>query len=241
MTIDITHFIFKRSEVDPYIIGQAITSTIAGEGKTFIAINLGGIIAFSGKRVIILDLDMRRPKIHSGFGVKNESGMSTLLISRDEVKNCIHHSKLNNLDFITAGPIPPNPSELIINGKIKNILEELKQSYDVIIVDNPPVGLVTDGISIIQNADYPVYIFRAEYSKKNFIQNVDRLFNEFRLTRLSIILNGVDINKRTYGYNYGYGYGYGYAYTNSYGAYYDEHRKKTRNGAIVRWMKKVKS
>ena len=220
---------------------MAITSTIAGEGKTFIAINLGGIIAFSGKRVIILDLDMRRPKIHSGFGVKNESGMSTLLISRDEVKNCIHHSKLNNLDFITAGPIPPNPSELIINGKIKNILEELKQSYDVIIVDNPPVGLVTDGISIIQNADYPVYIFRAEYSKKNFIQNVDRLFNEFRLTRLSIILNGVDINKRTYGYNYGYGYGYGYAYTNSYGAYYDEHRKKTRNGAIVRWMKKVKS
>ena len=219
---------------------MAITSTISGEGKTFIAINLGGIIAFSGKKVIILDLDMRRPKIHSGFGVKNEKGMSTLLIAKDEIDNCIHNSKLENLDFITAGPIPPNPSELIINGKIEEIVDDLKKKYDVIIIDNPPVGLVTDGISIIQNADYPIYIFRAEYSKKNFIQNVDRLFNEFRLNRLSIVLNGVDINKRTYGYNYGYGYGYGYAYTSSYGAYYDEQHQNKKNGAIRNIIKKVK-
>ena len=208
---------------------MAITSTISGEGKTFIAINLGGIIAFSGKKVIIMDLDMRRPKIHSGFGVQNERGMSTLLINKDNLENCIHHSKQENLDFITAGPIPPNPSELIINGRIEVILNELKGIYDVIIIDNPPVGLVTDGISIIQQADYPIYIFRAEYSKKNFIQNVDRLFNEYRLTRLSIILNGVDINKRSYGYNYGYGYGYGYAYTSSYGAYYDDQVRKRKN------------
>lgn len=208
---------------------MAITSTISGEGKTFIAINLGGIIAFSGKKVIILDLDMRRPKIHSGFSVENTKGMSTLLISKDTIENCVHKSKLENLHFITAGPIPPNPSELIINGKIDSIINELKKSYDVIIIDNPPVGLVTDGISIIQKADYPVYIFRAEYSKKNFIQNVDRLFNEYKLNRLSIILNGVDINKRSYGYNYGYGYGYGYAYSGSYGAYYEENiGKKTR-------------
>jgi len=218
---------------------MAITSTISGEGKTFIAINLGGIIAFSGKKVILIDLDMRRPKIHTGFGVENTKGMSTLLISKDEIKNCIHKSKLTNLDYITAGPIPPNPSELIINGKIDVIIDDLKKLYDVIIIDNPPVGLVTDGISVIQKADYPIYIFRAEYSKKNFIQNVDRLFNEFRLSKLSIILNGVDINKRTYGYNYGYGYGYGYGYTNSYGAYYDDQDKK-KNGAIKNIIKKVK-
>lgn len=218
---------------------MAITSTISGEGKTFIAINLAGIIAFSGKKVIILDLDMRRPKIHAGFGVENEKGMSTLLISKDEISNCVHHSKQENLDFITAGPIPPNPSELIINGKIDDILNELKKSYDVIIVDNPPVGLVTDGISIIQKADYPIYIFRAEYSKKNFIQNVDRLYNETRLSRLSIILNGVDINKRSYGYNYGYGYGYGYAYTSGYGSYYDE--SKSRKKGVKNVLKKTKS
>ena len=209
---------------------MAITSTISGEGKTFIAINLAGIIAFSGKKVIILDLDMRRPKIHAGFGVKNEKGMSTLLIAKDEIENCIHKSQQENLDFITAGPIPPNPSELIINGRIDLILADLKKIYDVIIIDNPPVGLVTDGISVIQKADYPIYIFRAEYSKKNFIQNVDRLFNEYKLERLSIILNGVDVNKRSYGYNYGYGYGYGYAYSSSYGAYYDDqHQKKKSN------------
>jgi len=216
---------------------MAITSTISGEGKTFIAINLGGIIAFSGKKVIILDLDMRRPKIHAGFGVNNDKGMSTLLISKDKISSCIHHSKQENLDFITAGPIPPNPSELIINGSIDGILADLKKQFDVIIIDNPPVGLVTDGISIIQKADYPIYIFRAEYSKKNFIQNVDRLFNENRLTKLSIILNGVDINKRSYGYNYGYGYGYGYAYTSGYGSYYDEETKK-KNSVFKNILKK---
>ncbi len=210
---------------------MAITSTISGEGKTFIALNLGGIIAFSGKKVIILDLDMRKPKIHSGFGVANDNGMSTLLINKDEISNCIHKSKLDNLDFITAGPIPPNPSELIINGKLEGIIDQLKKSYDVIIIDNPPVGLVTDGISIIKQADYPIYIFRAEYSKKNFIQNVDRLYNENKFTKLSIVLNGIDINKHNYGYNYGYGYGYGYGYTygGTYGGYYDEQHTRKRS------------
>ena len=133
-------------------------------------------------------------------------------------------------------------SELIINGRIEEIVKDLKKQYDVIIIDNPPVGLVTDGISIIQKADYPIYIFRAEYSKKNFIQNVDRLFNEFRLNRLSIVLNGVDINKRTYGYNYGYGYGYGYAYTSSYGAYYEEqNRKKKSKKSVKNIIKKAKN
>ena len=205
---------------------MAITSTVSGEGKTFIALNLGGIIAFSGKKVIILDLDMRKPKIHSGFGVENTKGMSTLLIQKDTIESCIYKSEQENLHFITAGPIPPNPSELIINGIINDILETLKKNYDVIIIDTPPVGLVTDGINLIQKADYPIYIFRSEYSKKNFIQNVDRMFNENSLTRLSIILNGVDITKNSYGYNYGYGYGYGYTYT-SYGGYYEDHDKKT--------------
>lgn len=217
---------FISNEVGSKVM--AITSTISGEGKTFIALNLAGIIAYTGKKVIILDLDMRRPKIHSGFDVPNDKGMSTLLIEKDTIEDTIRHSELENLDFITAGPIPPNPSELIINGKIESILEELKKSYDVIIIDNPPVGLVTDGISIIKMADYPIYIFRAEYSKKNFIQNVDRLYNENQMSKLSIVLNGVDINKRSYGYNYGYGYGYGYAYSSSYGGYYEDQGKKKK-------------
>lgn len=217
----------------------AITSTISGEGKTFVAINLAGIIAFSNKTVLVVDLDMRKPKIHLGFGVENIRGMSTLLIGKDNFSDCVQHSKLNNLDFITAGPIPPNPSELIISEMMDVVLEEFKSKYDVVIIDNPPVGLVTDGITMIQKADYPIYIFRADYSKKQFVQNVDRLINEHKFTKISTILNGVDIDRNKYGYNYGYGYGYGYGYTDrgygyGYGYYQDRNPidKKKRSGFL---------
>lgn len=209
----------------------AITSTISGEGKTFVAINLAGIISYSGKRVIILDLDMRKPKIHLGFGVENVRGMSTLLIDRDKLENCIKHSSLEGLDFITAGPIPPNPSELIISQRMTDLLTELKTRYDVVLIDNPPVGLVTDGIPMIQIADYPIYIFRSDYSKKQFVQNVDRLINENNIKRLTSILNGVDIDRNKYGYNYGYGYGYGYGSGYGYsGGYYEEREKAPASG-----------
>jgi capsular exopolysaccharide synthesis family protein len=224
-----TNLQFVDNTPGPKII--AVTSTISGEGKTFVAINLAGIISFSGKRVIVLDLDMRKPKIHLGFGVENMRGMSTLLINKDELDDCIQKSTLDNLFFITAGPIPPNPSELIISPRMNSILEELKKRFDVILIDNPPVGLVTDGIAMIQRADYPIYIFRADYSKKIFVQNVDRLINENKISRMSTILNGVDIERNKYGYNYGYGYGYGYGYTQGYGAgygYYEDRNKDTK-------------
>lgn len=202
----------------------SITSTISGEGKTFIAINLAGIISFSNKKVIVLDLDMRKPKIHVAFKSENKQGMSTLLIGKAKLSDCIQKSSSENLDFITAGPVPPNPSELLLNEQLDNLLDELKEQYDVIIADNPPVGLVTDGIIMMQKADFPIYVFRADYSKKQFIQNADRLKNENHFHKLSVILNDVDINRNRYGYNYGYGYGYGYGYT--YG-YYDDASKKS--------------
>jgi len=199
----------------------AITSTISGEGKTFVALNLAGIIAFSEKKVIILDLDMRKPKIHVGFGVPNDKGMSTILINRNTVEDCIFKSSLNNLDFITAGPVPPNPSELIISNRMSEVLDELRKKYDVIVIDNPPVGLVTDGIRIIKMADYPIYVFRENFSKRNFVQNVKKLVRDNNVQNLSIILNSVDIKRSGYGYSgvydYDYGYGYGYGF-----GYYDE-------------------
>ncbi|MDX9750272.1 MAG: polysaccharide biosynthesis tyrosine autokinase [Flavobacteriales bacterium] len=214
-----TNLQFVDNSTGPKLV--AITSTISGEGKTFVAINLAGIIAYSGKRVIILDLDMRKPKIHLGFGVENTKGMSTLLIGRHTLEETVQHSGLEGLDFVTAGPIPPNPSELIISEPMDRVLDQLLSEYDVVLVDNPPVGLVTDGLPMIQRADYPIYIFRADYSKKQFIQNVDRLINENDITKLSCILNGVDIDRSKYGYNYGYGYGYGYGQGYG-GGYYEE-------------------
>lgn len=232
-----TNLQFVANDKSPRTI--AITSTISGEGKTFVALNLAGIIAYSGKKVIVIDLDMRKPKIHVGFGVENTKGMSTLLIGKDEISNCIRHSELDGLDFITAGPIPPNPSELIINGKLEEIVEELKDTYDMVIIDNPPVGLVTDGIPIIQKADYPIYIFKANYSKKNFVQNVDRLINENNVPKLSVILNSVDIESSSYGYSYGYGYGYGYG-GGTYGGYYSDEPVASEKGFFKKLANRLK-
>lgn len=187
----------------------SITSTISGEGKTFCAINLAGIIALSGKKVVIIDLDMRKPKIHKGFNVKNDCGMSTILINKNTIEECIHQSGLKGLDFITSGPIPPNPSELILSNALDNLLEKLKSSYDYVMIDNPPIGLVSDAMETLKKADYPIYVFKNEYSRKNFINNVDKLILENNIKKLSIILNGVDFTDKFYSYGYNYGYTYG--------------------------------
>ena len=212
----------------------AITSTISGEGKTFCAINLAGIIALSGKKVVIIDLDMRRPKIHIGFGVKNTCGMSTLLINRNTIEECIHHSELENLDFITSGPIPPNPAELIISDELEKVIEKLKKSYDYIMIDNPPIGLVSDAMETLKKADYPIYVFKNEYSRKNFINNIDKLILENGIKKLSIILNAVDFKDKYY--SYGYNYSYSYGQKNGY--YYDSKEKET--SMLDKILKKLK-
>jgi len=119
-------------------------------------------------------------------------------------------------------------------------INKLKEEYDMVVIDNPPVGLVTDGITAIKNADYPIYIFRADYSKKHFVQNVDRLINENGISKLSVILNSVDVERNKYGYyyGYGYGYGYGYAYGNEYGnGYYNEGPSSAKNGKG--WLSRI--
>jgi capsular exopolysaccharide synthesis family protein len=199
----------------------AVTSSISGEGKTFVSLNLAGIIAMSGKKTILLDLDLRKPKIHLGLGVSNEAGMSSLISKQFELKDCIKTSKIENLYFITAGPIPPNPSELLLSDRFKDIIEELKTQFDVIIMDNPPIGLVSDGIKILTDADIPIYVFKSHYSKRIFAHRVKELFDMNQLTKLNVILNGINaIGRSNYGYGYGYGYGNGY---------YEESVKKTNS------------
>lgn len=216
-----TNLQFIYNEPGPKVI--SLTSTISGEGKTFVSINFAGILAFSGSKVIVIDCDMRKPKIHLGFETDNDLGMSTILINQNSVSECIKHSKMENLHFITAGPIPPNPAELLLTNKMEQVIQELKGIYDFVVIDNPPVGLVSDAVVNLQRADYPIYIFRSDYSRKFFINNLNRLRIENKITRLSCILNSVDINKnKGYGYGYGYGsYNFGYGYGYGFG-YYDE-------------------
>ena len=155
----------------------AISSSISGEGKTFVCLNFAGIKAMTGKKTVLLDLDLRKPKIHLGLNSTNEKGMSTLLSSQHTLEECIQKSPLENLDFIPAGPNPPNPSELILSDKMNDILEELKGLYDIIVIDNPPIGIVTDGMNLFSIADCSIYVFKAGYSKHTFAYRVRDLYN----------------------------------------------------------------
>jgi capsular exopolysaccharide synthesis family protein len=187
----------------------AVSSSISGEGKTFAALNLAGIFTLSGKKVLVIDLDLRKPKVHHGFGVENSIGMSNILAQTSDVKwkDCVNNSEIEGLDFITAGPIPPNPSELIIGGELDKVLEEFKEVYDLILIDNPPVGIVSDGIYVLNKADCPIYVFRANYSKRFFTERVRELVESNKLGNLFVILNGMEMKRKAYGYAYGYGYG----------------------------------
>ena len=194
-------FILKQNE--PNVI--AISSSVSGEGKTFVAVNMAGIIAMSGKKVLVIDLDLRKPKIHLAFKMDNASGMSSILAHGTNWKECVQNSELEGLDYITAGPIPPNPSELIIGDVLGRVIEEFKETYDIIIIDNPPVGIVSDGVSVMNKADCPIYVFRANYSKRFYTQRVKELVETNKVSKLFVALNAQEIKKRGYGYGYGYG------------------------------------
>jgi tyrosine-protein kinase Etk/Wzc len=181
----------------------ALSSTVSGEGKSFIALNLGAAMALSKKKAILIDLDMRKtktnPPVISGDSTK---GISTILIRRNSWKECILKTPLENFDYIPSGPHPPNPSELLLNGEFTELIEDLKKHYDYIIMDTPPVGLVTDGIMVMKRADIAIYMFRANYSKKEFLLNLQRIISINKFSNITTLLNAVPSAGKTYGYGY---------------------------------------
>lgn len=182
----------------------AISSTVSGEGKSFIALNLGGIMALSKKKVVLLDLDMRKPKSNSiSDQIDASKGVSTVLIRKHNWQDCIIKTSIENLDFIPSGPQPPNPSELLLNGEFTTMLEGLKTQYDFILLDTPPVGLVTDGIMAMKRADVSIYVFRANYSKKDFTKNLQRMLKVNKFTNVTSLLNALPpVHKGYYGSGY---------------------------------------
>ena len=197
-----TNLQFMPKEEKSHII--AITSTVGGEGKTTIGINLAGIMSMTGKRTIILNLDMRKPTLHQKFGLQNKAGMSNVLSKSAELEDVIQHSEFENLDVITSGPVPPNPSELIQDEFMEKVFESLKENYDVIIVDTPPIGLVTDARTLMHYADTSIYVVRSGYSKKEYLKNLNKLAKD-DISNFSVLLNAVKMQDVGYGY-YGYGY-----------------------------------
>ncbi len=181
----------------------AITSTVGTEGKSTISANLGAIISLSGKRTIILNLDLRKPALSTLFNLPNNKGMSSLLSGRATLEEVVQGTEYKNLSFIPSGPIPPNPTELIQEGGIENLLKTLKDHYDIIILDTPPIGLVADALSLMHIADISIYVVRAKHSKQEFLVNAERLKSEKNIHSLGILVNDVG-HGLTYGYNYGY-------------------------------------
>ena len=184
----------------------AISSTISGEGKSFVAMNLGGAMALSHKKVLLIDLDMRKVKINQPTNVADYSkGMSTILIGKDQWRDCVLKTELETFDYIPSGPNPPNPSELLLHDIFPAMLEELRKNYDYIILDTPPVGLVTDGIQAMRYADISIYIFRANYSKREFLLNLQRITTINKITNVTSLLNAMpSAGEKAYGYGYGY-------------------------------------
>ena len=206
-------FLYKKQQVSGSKT-LMITSSISGEGKTFCSINIATVFALSEKKTVIIGLDLRKPRLADEFGLKNQIGVVNYLIKQNSLAEIINTTQIPNLDVILSGPIPPNPSELILSDAMGELITELKQHYDYIILDTPPVGLVSDALELAQYADVTLYIVRQNYTKKDMITLLNTRVQRGELANASIILNGYE-NKAKYGTAYGYGYGYG-AYSNGY-------------------------
>ena len=221
------------------------TSSTAGEGKTFNAANLAMSFALLGKRIIIVGLDIRKPALGNLFSVSDlRQGITPLLakdqLTEDAIQSVITSSGINNnLDLLLAGPIPPNPTELLARENLKQIIDYLRSKYDYVILDTAPVGLVTDTLQIGKTADLCCFVCRADYTPKASFGLINSLNNEKKLPNMCLILNGIDMSKKKHSYYYGYGkygrygrysgygghYGYGRYYYGygSYGNYANSH------------------
>ena len=204
-----TNLQFIKSNTDQCQV-LLFTSSISGEGKSFISLNLGASLALTGRRTVILEMDLRKPKLHKNLGLLSGVGISNYLIgdaTLDEVIQAI--PDYENYYMITSGPIPPNPSELLSTDKLPELIHALKQQFDYVIIDSPPIGLVTDAQLIAPLADATMYIVRHDLTPKVYLKQLDVWYRENRFNKLNVILNAI---------------GEGEAYYNSYqyGGYYDE-------------------
>ncbi len=216
-------FLYKKQHVEGART-LMITSSVSGEGKTFCSINIATVFALSEKKTIIVGLDLRKPKIFADFHITNEIGAVNYLIGEKTLAEVTQKTHIPHLDVITSGPVPPNPAELIMSDAMTEMLEKLKSQYDYIILDTPPVGLVSDALELAHFADVTLYVVRQNFTKKDMITLLNNRYSREELHNVSIVMNGFEV-KAKYGYGYGYNYGYGYGYGSYSNGYHEDDRK----------------
>jgi len=184
----------------------AITSNIANEGKTTITSNLACVFQMAGYKTIILSLDLRKPMLHTHFNLMNNKGMSSYLAGKDSIQDIIFATKHTDLHVITSGPIPNNPSELILSKRLPELLEILKNRYDYIFIDTAPVGLVSDTLQLMKFADKNLVVFRENHAESSFINSLNDIAHKNKLENIALVLNRSKSQHQAYGYGaYGYG------------------------------------
>lgn len=229
-------FLYKKQNVDGAKT-LMITSSVSGEGKTYCSINIATVFALSEKKTVIVGLDLRKPKLFEEFNLNNDKGVVNYLINESSVDEITNATEISFLDVILSGPIPPNPAELIISERLGDLMRELKQKYDYIILDTPPVGLVSDALELDQYCDVTLYIVRQNFSKKDMITLLNNRVKRGELKNTSIVLNGFE-NKAKYGTGYGYGYGYGYGNNTYAEGYHEKEPVVSTISKVVKWLKK---
>jgi capsular exopolysaccharide synthesis family protein len=205
---------YVNEQVVPVI---SVSSTISSEGKTFISINLAAIYSILGKKVLLIGLDLRKPRINRVFEFESNPGMSSFLSGNCEYDEVIKPTQIKNLFYASSGPIPPNPAELIEGSLMKEFLDRAKKEYDYIIIDTPPVAIVTDALLLAKYVDINLFIVRQRYSSRNTLELVEQLRIKGELKNMGIIINDISLSGYYgYGMRYGYALGYGYSYGYNY-------------------------
>ncbi len=202
------------------------TSAQSGDGKTYLSTNLAALYAMSGKKTLLMDMDIRKPNIHEKLGTSIEKGLTNYLIGEISKQEMIQHDPSYEFDIIYAGSIPPNPGELIRSDQVVELLEELRSEYDYIVIDSSPIGLVTDAYALIERSDITLFVVRYNKTQRNFCREVLAQMEEDGKQNIYIVFSDLphersgryNYNSKSYHYGYGYGYGYGgYGYGYGYG------------------------
>lgn len=203
-----------------------VTSSVSGEGKTFVSLNLAAAMALSGKKTVLIGLDLRKPKIADYVGVGNKVGLSSYLVDRSTKEEIVIQTKYDNLYIVPSGPIPPNPAELLLKDKMAEFLTYLEGEYDVVVMDTPPIGLVSETTDLLRFSDINLYIIRQEYTHKKYLLMINDLYANDQVRDFYAVFNGIRAGGDVYdfgGYNYGYGYNYSYMKKNKVtGNYYED-------------------